>query len=76
MMDLKTHLSSNTLELQKGKGTDYVLCWNSQVVYNFKRNSLHIAFLHSTKLSGYSMETKFDKDPLAVAQNNCEYQIL
>ena len=31
---------------------------------------LYTAFLHSIKLSGYRIEIKFDKDPLALEQNN------
>ena len=57
----------DTLELQKNdKGTDYVLSWKSNGVYNSKLKPLYTAFLHSAKLSGYRMRIKFDKDPLAV----------
>ena len=31
---------------------------------------LYTAFLHSIKLSGYRIEIKFDKDPLALEQSN------
>ena len=31
---------------------------------------MYTAFLHNIKLSGYRMGTKFDKDLLAVAENN------
>ena len=34
------------------------------IILNFK--PLHTAFLHSIKLSGYTMGVQFDKDPLAV----------
>ena len=38
MMDLKTHLffqaTLDTLELKKGKGTDYVLFWKSKGISN------------------------------------------
>ena len=50
------------LELKKGKGTDYVLSWKSNAVYNSKLKPLYASFLHSIKLSGYKMEIKFDKD--------------
>ena len=60
----------DTLELKKDKGTDYVLSWKSNGVYNSKLKPLYTAFLHSIKLSGYKMGIKFDKDPLAVEQNN------
>ena len=56
------------LELKKGKGTDYVLSWKSNAVYNSKLKPLYAAFLHSIKLSRYKMEIKFDKDTFAVAQ--------
>ena len=42
----------------------------SKVVYNSKLKPLYTAFLHSIKLSRYKMGIKFDKDPLAVEQNN------
>ena len=60
----------DTLELKKDKGTDHVLSWKSNGVYNSKLKPLYTAFLHSIKLSGYKMGIKFDKDPLAVEQNN------
>ena len=60
----------DTLELKKDKGTDYVLSWKSNGVYNSKLKPLYTAFLHSIKLSGYKMGIKFDKDPLAVEENN------
>ena len=58
------------LELKKDRGIDYVLSWKSNGVYNSKLKPLYIAFLHRLKLCGYKMEIKFDKDPLAVEQNN------
>ena len=39
-------------------------------VYNSKLKPLYTAYLHSIKLSGYGIEIKFDKDPLAVEQKN------
>ena len=57
-------------ELKKDKRTNYVLSWKSNGVYNSKLKSLYTAFLHTIKLSGYKMEIQFDKDPLAVEQNN------
>ena len=39
-------------------------------VYTSKLKPLHIAFMHSIKLYGYRMTITFDKDPLAVEQNN------
>ena len=59
-----------TLELGKDKSTDYVLSWKSKGVYNSKLKSLYTAFLHSKTLSEYRMGIKFDKDPLAVEENN------
>ena len=60
----------DTLELKQEKGTDYILSWKSNGVYNSKLKPLYTAFLHSIKLSGYKMKMKFDKDPLAVEKNN------
>ena len=36
-----------TLELRKGKGTDYVLRWKSNGAYNSKLKPLYTVFLHS-----------------------------
>ena len=70
MMDLKTRFfyqpTLDTLELKKDKGTDYVLSWKWNGVCRSKLKPLHIAFMHSIKLSKYIMRIKFDKDPLAV----------
>ena len=60
----------DTLELKKDKGTDYVLSWKSKGVFNAKLKQLYTAFLHSIKLSEYNIGIIFDKDPLAVEQNN------
>ena len=60
----------DTLELEKDKGTDYVLNWKSKGVYNSKLKPLYTIFLHSIKRSGYKVGIKFDKDPLAIEQNN------
>ena len=37
----------DTLELQKDKGTDYVLIWKSKVVHTSKLKPLYTAFLQS-----------------------------
>ena len=37
---------------------------------------MYTAFLHSIKPSGYRMGIKFDKDPLAVEQNNYATKIV
>ena len=58
------------LELKKDKDINYVLSWKSKGEYNSKLKPLYTAFLHSIKLSGYKMGIKFDKDPLAVEQND------
>ena len=60
----------DTLELKKDKGTDYFLTWKSKGEYHSKLKPLYTAFLHIIKLSGYKMGTKFDKDPLALEQDN------
>ena len=60
----------DTLELNKDKGTGYVLSLKSRGVYTSKHKSLYTASLCSIKFSGYRIEIKFDKGPLAVEQNN------
>ena len=60
----------DTLKLKKGKSADYVLSWKSKGLYTSKLTPLYTAFLHSIKLSEYRIGMKFDKDPLAVEQNN------
>ena len=57
-----------TLELKKC--TDCILSWKSKGAYNSKLKPLYTAFLHSMKLSGYRIEIKFDKNTVAVEQNN------
>ena len=54
----------------KDKGTDYVLSWKSNGVFNYKLKPLYTTFSHSIKLSEYKVGIQFDKDPLAVEQNN------
>ena len=72
MMDLKTrlfikqHLIYIRIKKRQSIGTDYAFSWKSKGIYNSKFKSLYTAFLHTIKLSGYRMEIKFDKDPLAV----------
>ena len=60
----------DTLGLKNGKGTDYIL------VYNSKLKPLYTASLHSIKLSGYIIETKFDRDVLVVERNNYSSKIV
>ena len=43
----------DTLELNKDKGTDYILSWKSKGVYTSKLKPLYTAFLHSIKRSRY-----------------------
>ena len=64
------------LELKKDKGTDYDFSWKSKRVFNSKLKPLYTAFLHSIQLFGYRIGIKFDKDPLAVEQNNYLTKIL
>ena len=66
----------NTLELKKDKATNYVLSWKSKVVYASKLKHLCTAFLYSIKFSGCKLKIKFDKDPLAVEQNNYTTKIV
>ena len=56
----------DTLKLKKGKGTDYVLSWKSNGVYNSRIKPLHTTLFNSIKRSGYKMGIKFGKTPLAV----------
>ena len=60
----------DTLELKKDKGTDYFLTWKSRGVYNSKLKPLYTAFLQNIKLPEQWIGINFDKDPLAVKQNN------
>ena len=60
----------NTLELKKDKVTDYVISWITNWLYASERKLLYTAILHTIKLSGYRIGIKFDKDRLAVEQNN------
>ena len=60
----------DALELKEDKGTVYVLSWKSKGVFNSKLKPLYTTFLNSIKLSEYRTGIKFDKDPLAVEQNN------
>ena len=46
------------------------------LVFNSKLKPLYTTFLNSIKISGYRMGTKFDKDPLALEQNNYSTKIV
>ena len=56
--------------LEVTKGTDYVISWKSKGVFNSKLKPLYTVVFNSLKLSEYRFGIKFDKDPLAVEQNN------
>ena len=58
------------------KGADYVLSLKSKDVYNSKLKPFYNAFWHNIKLSRDRMAIKFDKDPLAVEQNNYTLKIV
>ena len=60
----------DTLELNKDKGTDHVVSWKSNGVYNSKLKPLYNTFLHGIKLTCYKMGIKFYKGPLAVGQSS------
>ena len=64
------HLTPITIELEKDKGTYYVLSSKSKGLFTSKLKPLCTAFLHSIKLSEYKVKTKFNKDSLAVEQSN------
>ena len=55
---------------------DYVLSCKSKRLYISKLRQLYTAFLHSIKLSGYSMRIKFDRHTLAVEENNYTTEIV
>ena len=65
-----------TLELNKDKSTDYVLSWKSKGICTSKLKPLHTSLLHSIKFPGYKKGIEFDKDPLAVEQNNYATKIM
>ena len=69
------HEKTRTL-IRKGKGTDYVVGWKPERVYNSKLEPLYPAFLHGIKLSEYKVRIKFDKDRLAVEQTNYATKIV
>ena len=48
----------DTLELNKEKGSDYVLSWKSKRVFNSKLKPLYTAFLNSIKISEYRIGIK------------------
>ena len=56
--------------------TDYILSWKSKGVLNSKLKPLYTAFLNSIKAFEYRIGITFDKDPLAVEQNNYLTKIL
>ena len=58
------------MRVKNGKGTDYVHSWKSKGLYTSELKPLYATFLHSIKLSECKVKTKFNKDPLAVKQNN------
>ena len=57
------------LQLQKDKGTYYILSWNSEGLYSSTLSPQYTYFLHSMKLFGYKIGIKFVKDPLLVEQS-------
>ena len=66
-----TYVYQTTVDtLKLTKGTDYVISWKLKGVFNSILKSLCTVFFNRLKISGYRMGIKFDKDPLAVEQNN------
>ena len=59
-----------SVRIKKDSGTDYVPSWKPKQVFNSKLKPLYTAFLNSIKHSEHRIGIKFDKDPLAVEQNN------
>ena len=74
MMDLKTHLFTNQNLIysneKKAKVLFTFLVRNQRKYFNSKLKPLYTAFLNSIKHSKYRIGIKFDKDHLAVEQNN------
>ena len=66
----------STLELREDDGTKYVIGWKSKEVYNSKLAPFYTVFLHNIKLSGYIIETQFNKSVLVVEQNNYTTKIV
>ena len=64
------------LGLKKDQLIDYILGWKSKGVYISELKPLYAAFSYSIKLARYRMGIKFDKDPLAVKQNNYTTKIV
>ena len=65
-------LSANAryVSIKKDKGTDYFFSWKSKGVCSCKLRPFYTAFLHSIKLSGCRLGKKFNKNSLAVEENN------
>ena len=57
-------------ELRTGADNDCVISWKWKGIFNSKLKPLFTVFFSRMKLSGHRMRIKFDKDPLAVEQNN------
>ena len=51
-------------------GTNYVLSQKSKLSRYSKLKPLYTAFLNSIKISGHKVGIKFNKNPLAVEQEN------
>ena len=47
-----------------------MLSWNLNGVFNCKLKPLYAAFFQTIKLSEHRIDIKFDKDRLAVEENN------
>ena len=56
----------NMLELQKDKGTYYVIGWKSKSLFESKLFSLNGAFLSNIKCFGYKIRIQFNNTPLGV----------
>ena len=55
---------------------DYALSWKWKGGYTSKLKPIHTAVLHSIKPFQYKMGINFDKEPLAVVQNNYTIKIV
>ena len=66
----------NTLELKKGKGTEFVIGWKSKGVYNSKLTPPYNTFLPTIKCFGSKKRIQFNNTPLVEEQNSYTMKIV
>ena len=52
----------NMVELKKDKGTDYIISWKSEGLFESKLFPLHGTFLPNTKYFGYKIGMRFNNN--------------